>query len=130
MNADFAPPPPRSNTITAWLMVLLLVPSPCIAAPPADIDLNGPLHLWFDHQHSVTGAWCCKVADGHILSDAEWRISKGHYEVWIDNKWRVVPPTSLRSLEGGPNPTGHAIVWWTRTEREIVILCFTPGSGL
>jgi hypothetical protein len=112
------------------LIGLLLLSTPCYAAPPPDTDLGGPVHSWFERQHSITGEWCCKLADGKILSDSEWRISNGRYEVWLSNRWRPVPSTSLRSLRGGPNPTGHAIVWWERIEQEIVILCFAPGSGL
>lgn len=109
---------------------LFLISSSSFAAPPPDIDPNGPVHSWFEHQHSISGEWCCKLADGKILSDSEWRVSGGRYEVWLRSKWRLVPSKSLRSPNGGPNPTGHAIVWWTHFESEIIILCFAPGSGL
>jgi hypothetical protein len=111
-----------------WLVVFLLFALQCSAAPPPGADLDGPLHTWFEHQHSVTGAWCCKVADGHILAGSDWRSSGGHYEVWINRKWLMVPATSLRDPLGGPNPTGHAVVWWTQAGDETVILCFAPGT--
>jgi hypothetical protein len=113
-----------------WPVVLLLIPLSSFAAPPPGTDPNGPVHTWFEHQHSISGEWCCKLADGQVLSDSEWRVSGGRYEVWLRNKWRLVPSWSPRNPEGGPNSTGHAVVWWTRFEREIIILCFAPGSGL
>jgi hypothetical protein len=113
-----------------WFVAFLLVALPCLAVPPPAADLNGPLHAWFDHQHSVTGSWCCKLADGYILADGDWRISGDHYEVWINNIWLSVPPTSLRDPLGGPNLTGHAVVWWTQVGHETVILCFAPGNEL
>jgi hypothetical protein len=36
----------------------------------------------------------------------------------------------MRDPNGGPNPTGHAVAWWVKTGREIVILCFAPGNEL
>jgi hypothetical protein len=80
-------------------MPFLLTALPCIAAPPADADLDGCLHAWFEHQHSVTGA-------------------------------AYRPGAALRDPLGAPNPTGHAVVWWTRAGNETVILRFAPGSEL
>jgi hypothetical protein len=120
----------RAFAMRMWPVVLLLTSSSSFAAPPPGIDQKGPVHSWFEHQHSISGEWCCRLADGKVLSDSEWRVSGSHYEVWLSNKWRLVPSRALRSPEGGPNPTGHAIVWWTRIEREVIILCFAPGSGI
>ena len=120
----------RAFVMRMWPVVLLLTVSSSVAEPPPGIDAEGPIHSWFEHQHSVSGEWCCKLADGKILSDSEWRISGGHYDVWLSNKWRLVPSSALRSPEGGPNPTGHAIVWWKRFEHEVIILCFAPGLEL
>ena len=111
-------------------VAFVLVALPCLAAPPPAADLNGPLHTWFEHQHSVTGAWCCKLADGHILAEQDWRVSGDHYQVWINNIWLKVPATALRDPLGSPNPTGHAVVWWTQVGDETVILCFAPGNEL
>jgi hypothetical protein len=111
-------------------IAFLLIAVPSLAAPPPETDPNGSLHAWFEHQHSVTGAWCCNVADGHVLAESQWRISGGRYEVWINHAWHTVPATALRDPLGSPNPTGHAIAWWTRAGNETVILCFAPGSEL
>jgi hypothetical protein len=96
-------------------IAFLLIAAPSLAAPPPDADLSSPFHTWFEHQHSVTGDWCCSLADGH-------------YEVWINRAWHTVPATALRDPHGGPNPTGRAIVWWSQVGDEIVIRCFAPGS--
>jgi len=69
------------------IIASLLIALPCLAASPPDTDLNGSLHAWFEHQHSVAGAWCCNVADGHILVESDWRTTGSHYEVWIDHAW-------------------------------------------
>jgi hypothetical protein len=121
---------PEEAKVVLWFIALLLFALPCLAAPPPDADPDGPLHAWFEHQHSIAGSWCCKVADGHILAESDWRASSGHYEVWINRTWRPVPATALRDPVGGANPTGHAVVWWTRAGNETVILCFAPGSEL
>jgi hypothetical protein len=113
-----------------WFVALPLLASPCVAAPPPDADLDGPLRAWFEHQHSVSGEWCCKVADGHILAETDWRVVGDHYEVRINNIWLDVPATALRDPIGTPNPTGHAVVWWTQAGDQTVILCFAPGNEL
>jgi len=95
------------------------------AAPPPNPDPE--LHRWFETQHSVTGAWCCDVADGFILADKDWHQAGDHYEVRIDGAWRPVPPDALRDPHGGPNPTGAAIVWYRESLGDVRIFCFAPG---
>lgn len=112
------------------MVVPLVVARQTPAAPPPGVDLNSSIHIWFEHQHSVSGSWCCDVADGHILGASEWRVSGTHYEVLIDQIWYRVPATSLRDPSGGPNPTGQAVVWWSRVGDEMVIHCFAPGNEL
>jgi hypothetical protein len=97
------------------------------AAPPPGTDLDGPLHAWFEHQFSVSGGWCCNIADGHILSDDDWRIVGTGYQIRINNAWYGVPATAYRDPAGGPNPTGHAIAWWSSIG-PVVVYCFTPGT--
>lgn len=103
------------------------------AAPPPGTDMDGPLHHWFDTQHSVTGAWCCRVSDGHVLADKDWRQAWGRYEVHVEGRWVPVPPDALRDPHGGPNPTNSAIVWYLVGGDEaggaswVNIFCFAPG---
>jgi hypothetical protein len=120
----------RDAIVIICFAILLVIARPCAAAPPPGTDPSGKLHQWFEHQHSIIGAWCCNVADGHILAQSEWRTSMDHYDVWIAGLWRQVPSSALRDPSGGPNPTGRAVVWWTLAGSEIVILCFAPGIEL
>lgn len=113
-----------------WFIAFLLITLPCFAAPPSDAGPDGSLHVWFEHQHSITGAWCCNLADGHVIAESDWRTSDGHYEVKIEGNWHMVPASALRDPLGGPNPTGHAVVWWKQVGSDTVILCFAPGSEL
>jgi len=96
-----------------------------VAAPPPNPD--PVLHRWFETQHSVTGAWCCDVADGYILADKDWHQAGDHYEVRIDDQWHAVPADALRDPHGGPNPTGGAIVWYRGFGADMHIYCFAPG---
>jgi hypothetical protein len=106
------------------LSFLLLFLGTAYAAPPPNPD--PVLHAWFDNQYSLAGGWCCRIADGHILSDEEWRSGARGYEVFIGGEWRTVEPETMRNtVRGGPNPTGHAIVWHDAGFR---IWCFAPGT--
>lgn len=98
-----------------------------VAAPPPGTDLDGPTHAWFAAQHAVNGVWCCDVSDGHLLADDAWRAGEGAYEVLIGGRWYRVPPGALRDPKGGPNPTGHAIVWYAAGAYGVHIFCFAPG---
>lgn len=97
------------------------------AAPPAGYDPNSPTHRWFEAQYSRGGQWCCNVADGHLLEDSDWRLIGDHYEVKLFGVWRSISADALRDPKGGPNPTGHAIVWYLVTEFGLHIYCFAPG---
>lgn len=115
--------------IMAFVMVAVwaLLRSARAAAPPGT-DLMSPVHLWFEKQHSVSGAWCCDISDGHVVEEDDWRSNNGLYEVRIDNTWRAIPASALRDPVGGPNPTNHAVVWYTATEYGLQIYCFAPGT--
>jgi hypothetical protein len=99
-----------------------------VAAPPPDAD--PALHDWFERQRSVSGAWCCDISDGHILSGDAWRSAGSSYEVQIDGRWYSVPDDTLRDPAGGPNPTHQAIVWYRKIGGRVVISCFAPGLEL
>lgn len=114
--------------VTRWLpVVALLSCQPAYANPPPGTDLTSPRHVWFEHQYSKTGAWCCNVADGHLLDDKDWRHGAAGYEARINGKWEPIPDNSLRDPAGGPNDTGHAVVWYRINEYGLKIWCFCPG---
>ena len=117
-----------------WPLALLLL---CAAEP----DYTSPDHPWIERQHNVMGQSCCTNSDGYLLEEDEWRItpSGGAYEVLIKGKWYSIPPGVMRDSNGGPNPTGKAIVWWTSPYEDelgglngdsepIHIWCFAPGT--
>jgi hypothetical protein len=115
--------------------VIAMAASPAaLTAPPPGTDLNSPTHIWFEQQHNVRGQPCCANSDGHILDDKDVRTRDGAYEVQIEGIWYPVRPDAMRDpLRGGPNPTGHPIVWYTRTFTTlpgVVISCFAPGTLL
>jgi hypothetical protein len=39
-----------------------------------------------------------------------------------------IPADALRDPNGGPNPTGKAIVWYLKTDYGVHIFCFAPGT--
>jgi hypothetical protein len=106
---------------------LIMSASVAFAAPPPGTDLSSPLHYWFERQHSVIGAWCCDLSDGHILSDDDWRSNGKNYEVHINGTWYTVQDSALRDPSGGPNPTGKAIAWYTVVDGMVHLYCFAPG---
>ena len=55
------------------LLALALTIVNCAARAGGDWA-DSPLHHWFVGQHSVSGKWCCNVADGHILDNKDWRV--------------------------------------------------------
>lgn len=113
----------RTPTLIVLGVIAATVRAHAAPSPDADPDL----HEWFEHQHSVAGAWCCNVADGMVLADRDWRHAADQYEVRIDGQWRAIPPDALRDPHGGPNPTGAAIVWFARVLDDVRIFCFAPG---
>jgi hypothetical protein len=85
-------------------------------------------YKWFDRQENVVQGSCCGQGDGHILEDDEWRAKADGYDVRIKNQWfSTSPEMALRRSLEDPNPTGHAVVWYTIRGREIEIYCFSPG---
>ena len=54
------------------------------------------------------------------------RISrKGKWYVPIDGTHYEIQPNQLLD---GPNPTGHAVVWYDGAGDHVTIFCFAPGS--
>lgn len=104
---------------------------------------------WYDAQYSASsgdaqmGQSCCLTADGHPY-DSSWtpnadgsvtldgigviipayRILDGETVVFYDN-------TGAKIVRGGPNPTGHPIVWSNSNnlaDENTTIYCFSPGA--
>lgn len=100
------------------LGLALAIAVPALAAPPPDADPT--LAPWFRGLRVPgTGTSCCSMAD---CRPAELRVVDGHYEVLIEGKWLPVPQDLI--LPDQQNPTGRAVVCWTRSAG---ILCFVRG---
>jgi hypothetical protein len=116
----------------AAAFVAAAVNAGALAAPPPGTDLSSPTHKWFEMQYNTQGELCCDVSDGHMIDERDVRMTEGAYEVRIDGEWYPVGPSAMRdAVRGGPNPTGHPIVWYTRTFTRLpglVISCFAPGT--
>jgi hypothetical protein len=131
------------------LLAFALLLAPTTARATGDYP-PGPLKDWFEGQWStgIPGAewpdpekvdplhhpvkqWCCDMEDGHVLEDGDWRRGVWRYEVRIGDRWYPVPDGAEVDPKGGPNPTGHAVVWYNKTVPEMGeywIYCFTPGD--
>jgi hypothetical protein len=110
-----------------WVLLFSLFAFQARSDPPP--GANPAFHAWFEKQYSINGRWCCNEADGHILDDSDWRTNGSGYEVRINGNWKLIPPPAMRNTEtGGPNPTGHAVVWYIiGGTGDIYIYCFAQG---
>lgn len=99
------------------------------AKPPPGTDLNSAMHRWFECQKQPTsGASCCSIADGHVLSEDQWSIRGNGYRVKIGAVWYEVPANRVIASRCGPNPTASPVVWWGYVAGEPMIFCFLPGT--
>jgi hypothetical protein len=101
-------------TLTGFLL-LLGVSVSAHAAPPPDAD--PALSPWFNSlKQPGSGVSCCSIAD---CRPVDYRTVANHYEVFIGGDWLPVPPDKI--VTRGDNPTGQAVVCWTKSTG---ILCF------
>lgn len=113
--------------ITIIIVVVMLF---CVALAFARDNgqyANSTLKPWFDQLASKRGN-CCSFADGVRIEDVNWDVKDGHYRVWLDSQWIVVPDEAVITE---PNRYGPAVVWpymrYVGSPTEI--RCFLPGSG-
>lgn len=73
---------------------------------------NAPdgIKQWYTAQHNKNGGWCCDEADGHAFYGSYSRVHDGSIEFDVDGVHHRLP--SYMILDG-PNPTGHAVWWYT-----------------
>lgn len=81
---------------------------------------------WFKKQRNQGGYVCCDGSDAHYLGSDEWMRVKANYRVRIKGIWFDVEDSQMLRPDGGPNPTGNAIVWYDLHEFGFNIRCFTP----
>lgn len=94
---------------------------------------------WFGQQYNSHGGWCCNLADGHRY-DGAYSINpdgtvtlQGNPNIIIDAYKVLDGMTTVidGATRGGPNPTGHAVVWFSGDQPNadgLNIYCFSPGS--
>jgi hypothetical protein len=83
---------------------------------------DAPYRAWFAQQHDKEGWACCDHSDAHPAYDAY--IKQGKWYVPIDGTHHEIQPSQLLD---GPNPTGHAVVWYDGAGDHVTIFCFAPG---
>ena len=112
--------------ILLWLLILVTT----LAAHTTHAHIDHSAHNeWLDRQRALDNTKCCALYDLHVLTDVEWRIHGGSYEVRIRNSWHTVPPgRMLDPKPDDPSPfAGHAIVFYTLyTDGRVQIYCFQP----
>lgn len=90
---------------TAILLVGLATAPLAFAAPPPGADPNSPTAQFFQGlRQPHTGASCCSISDCRAY---QARVADGHYEVWHDGAWLVVPDAVI--LPQMVNPIGETI---------------------
>jgi hypothetical protein len=119
----------RDLCLAAVLAVAALATggNPTAVMPPAQARwklefTNAPHRTWYAQQHDHAGWSCCDRADAHPVYDAY--IRRGKWYVPIEGTHHQIPPE--RVLDG-PNPTGHAVVWYSGAGDHVTIFCFVPG---
>lgn len=78
---------------------------------------------WYAEQHDYAGWSCCGRGDAHAVYDAY--IKDGLWHVSINGVDHVV---NWPQVVDGPNPTGHAVIWYSGTGEHVTIYCFSPGA--
>jgi hypothetical protein len=83
---------------------------------------DAPYRQWFKQQRDNDGWSCCDRSDAHPAYDAY--LKQGKWHVPIHGRDYEI---NSRQLLDGPNPTGHAVVWYDGAGDYVFIFCFAPG---
>lgn len=107
------------------MALTLIACVPAMAGWKAEYGAQPPeVQAWFKNQHNAQGQWCCDESDGHPFY--------GDYTINEDGSVTIQGPDGARTLPAymvlkGPNPTGHAVWWYTRAGGQHRDYCFAPG---
>jgi hypothetical protein len=124
---------------------LAFLSTPALALPPAGVYPDDAEHLWWEcHVQPATKVICCRVSDGHVLGDNEWRVVEKAdggraYQVRVGAKWYDVPAKTVINdshhcgLEPNLAHQTMAKVWYAPTWVvdkivDIQIHCFIAGT--
>jgi hypothetical protein len=83
---------------------------------------DSPYREWYQQQHDRVGWSCCGLGDAHPVYDAY--IKQGKWHVPVRGRDYEI---ELHQLLSGPNPTGHAVIWYEDYDDYVIINCFAPG---
>jgi hypothetical protein len=89
---------------------------------------QSPLNSWYKSlKQPGRDVSCCDIADCHLVQS---RIKHKDYEVFIDDKWYVVPASII--ILGKPNLAGSAVACWSPWRRSSdgspIFYCFVPDA--
>lgn len=88
---------------------------------------NPELHKWFEEQTNGAGGSCCSDADGHLY-DGDYTINADG-SVTLEIEGEKVTMEAYKVLNG-PNPTGHAVVWYLKGGYGLATYCFAAGPQI
>lgn len=119
--------------ITAIFFSLIMCFNDLVWAHDKHFAVSDNMKQWFDTLRSKKGP-CCSDADGSVIKDTDWDTADGHYRVFIEGKWLVVPDDAVIKE---PNLYGPTMVWPIRSNGQtygynvngavVDIRCFMPG---
>ena len=110
----------------AWLVAIVFMRGLMLTSGAHAHDPSNRYTDWFQKQHNRSGYVCCDGSDAHYLRPDEWTRVKGNYRVRIKGVWFDIEDGQMLRSDGGPNPTGQALLWYHQTEFGFSIRCFTP----
>lgn len=109
-----------------WPGVIVFIGSLVVTSASFGHDPSHRYADWFKKQHNQAGFVCCDGSDAHYLGSDEWTSIRGYYRVRINGVWFDIEDRQMLRPDGGPNPTGQAILWYQPVEFGVSIRCFTP----
>jgi len=116
----------RRVQFTIAIVLASAVCAPALARWKAEYGTQtAEVQAWFKDQHNSQGQWCCDESDGHPFY--------GSYAINKDGSVSIEGEQGPRTLPGymvlkGPNPTGHAVWWFTDAGGDYRDYCFAPGT--
>jgi hypothetical protein len=123
----------RVQNVLCWCLNFLLAGALCFVVALAGAygkNLDGrydkaPNKKWYESQVNKKGEWCCNEADGHPYY-GDYKLTEDG-RVVFDFQGQHVEIPKDRVLNG-PNPTGHAVWWYTDGASGRFDWCFATGS--
>lgn len=112
-------------------LLIAVALTPLICAPalarwkPEYGAQSAEMQAWFKDQHNAQGQWCCDESDGHPFFGAYVINKDGSVSIDTDQGKRTLPAYMVLK---GPNPTGHAVWWYTDSGGTHRDYCFAPGT--